>query len=202
MISVPRDSYVYNTCTDKRDKITHTGWYGADCLTASLTKFLDIPINHYMLIDFEGLIDVVDSIGGVEIDVQQHLEDSYINQDTTDLVILEPGLQVLNGQEALTFLRNRKTLEDGAIGRANNHEIFVLALIQELAKPTKWLRLSGFMDTLQKSALTNLSAKSIVNLYNQVNLILKAEGIDALLPERLELSGKDAMIYTDRKSVV
>lgn len=52
------------------------------------------------------------------------------------------------------------------------------------------------MDTLQKSALTNLSAKSIVNLYNQVNLILKAEGIDALLPERLELSGKDAMIYT------
>lgn len=196
MISVPRDSYVYNTCTDKRDKITHTGWYGADCLTASLTKFLDIPINHYMLIDFEGLIDVVDSIGGVEIDVQQHLEDSYINQDTTDLVILEPGLQVLNGQEALTFLRNRKTLEDGAIGRANNHEIFVLALIQELAKPTKWLRLSGFMDTLQKSALTNLSAKSIVNLYNQVNLILKAEGIDALLPERLELSGKDAMIYT------
>ena len=91
MISIPRDSYIYNTCTDKRDKITHTGWYGADCLTATLSKFLDIPINHYMLIDFKGLIDVVDSIGGVEIDIPQLIEDEDENRESGNIITLEPG---------------------------------------------------------------------------------------------------------------
>ena len=196
MISIPRDAYVYSTCTDKRDKITHTGWYGADCLTSTLSKFLDIPINHYMLIDFEGLIDVVDSLGGVEIDIPQRIEEQDENRSFDDLIVLEPGLQKLNGREALAFLRHRKTLSDGALGRSNNHEAFMLATIKELAKPTKWWRIVGFLNTVQKSVLTNLSGQSIVDLYNQANLILKTDGIEALMPERLELSGHGSMIYT------
>lgn len=196
MISIPRDSYIYNTCTDKRDKITHTGWYGADCLTSTLSKFLDIPINHYMLIDFEGLIDVVDSIGGVEINIPQLIEDEDENRESGVIITLEPGIQKLNGKEALVFLRHRKTLADGALGRSNNHEVFMLAMVNELAKPTKLWRISGFLNTLQKSVLTNLSGKTIMNLYNQANLILKSDGIEALLPERLELEGHGSMIYT------
>ena len=196
MISIPRDAYIYNTCTDKRDKITHTGWYGADCLTSTLSKFLDIPIHHYMLIDFEGLIDVVDSLGGVEIEIPQRIEEQDENRSFDNLIVIEEGLQKLNGQEALAFLRHRKTLADGALGRSNNHEAFMLAMIKELAKPTKWWRIGGFLNTVQKSVLTNLNGQSIVDLYNQANLILKSDGIEALLPERLELSGHGSMIYT------
>lgn len=196
MISIPRDSYIFNTCTSKRDKITHTGWYGADCLTSTLTKFLDIPINHYMLIDFKGLIDVVDAIGGVEIDIPQRIEDEDENRESGNIITLEPGIQELTGKEALVFLRHRKTLTDGALGRSNNHEVFMIAMVKELAKPTKWWRISGFLNTVQKSVLTNLSGKSIVNLYNQANLILKTDGVEALLPERLELTGHGSMIYT------
>lgn len=196
MISIPRDAYIYSTCTSKRDKITHTGWYGADCLTATLTKFLDIPINHYMLIDFEGLIDVVDSLGGVEIDIPQRIEEQDENRSFDDLIVLEPGIQKLNGREALAFLRHRKTLADGALGRSNNHEAFMLAMIKELAKPTKWWRIGGFLNTVQKSVLTNLNGQSIVDLYNQANLILNSDGVEALMPERLELEGHGSMIYT------
>ena len=196
MISIPRDAYVYNTCTGKRDKITHSGWYGADCLTATLTKFLDIPINHYMLIDFEGLIDVVDSLGGVEIDIPQHIVEQDENRNFEDPIVLEPGLQKLDGREALAFLRHRKTLADGALGRSNNHEVFMLSMIKELSKPTKWWRIGGFLNTVQKSVLTNLNGQSIVDLYNQANLILNSKGIEALMPERLELKGHGSMIYT------
>ena len=196
MISIPRDAYIFSTCTNKRDKITHTGWYGADCLTATLSKFLDIPINHYMLIDFEGLIDVVDALGGVEIDIPRRIEEQDENRSFDDLIVLEPGLQKLNGREALAFLRHRKTLTNGPLGRSNNHETFMLAMIQELAKPTKWWRIGGFLNTVQKSVLTNLNGQSIVDLYNQATMILNAEGIEALLPERMELDGQGAMIYT------
>jgi len=160
MISIPRDSYIYNTCTNKRDKITHSGWYGADCLTSTLTKFLDIPINHYMLIDFEGMMDVVDSLGGVEIDVPQRIEEQDSQRSFENLIILEPGLQKLNGEEALAFLRHRKTLSDGATGRSNNQEVFMLAMVKELAKPTKWWRIGGFLNTVQKSVVTNLSSQA------------------------------------------
>ncbi len=69
-------------------------------------------------------------------------------------------------------------------------------MIQELAKPTKWWRIGGFLNTVQKSVLTNLNGQSIVDLYNQATMILNAEGIEALLPERMELDGQGAMIYT------
>ena len=72
----------------------------------------------------------------------------------------------------------------------------MLSMVKELAKPTKWWRIGSFLNTVQKSVLTNLSGNSIINLYNQANLILKTEGIETLMPERLELEGHGSMIYT------
>ena len=144
----------------------------------------------------EHLIDVVNSLGGVEIDIPQRIEEQDENRSFEDLIVLEPGIQKLNGREALAFLRHRKTLTDGALGRSNNHEAFMLAMIKELAKPTKWWRIGGFLNTVQKSVLTNLNGQSIVDLYNQANLILNSDGVEALMPERLELEGHGSMIYT------
>lgn len=196
LISIPRDAYVTNACTNKKDKITHTGWYGAECLTKTLTKLLDINIDKYMLIDFEGLVDVVDSIGGVTIDVEQRIEEQDENRSFDKMIVIEAGEQKLDGREALAFLRHRKTLADGVYGRSNNQELFILAMIQQLAKPSSWWRISGFMNTVQKSVLTNLSGGSIVTYYNDAGILLTKNGVEALLPERLELEAYGDMIYT------
>lgn len=196
LISIPRDSYITNVCTNKKDKITHTGWYGADCLTKSLTNFLGISIDKYMLIDFEGLIDVVNSIGGVTIEVDQLIEEQDENRSFENMIVIKPGKQNLNGREALAYLRHRKTLTDGVYGRSNHQEQFVLAMLKQLAKPSSWFRISGFLNTVQKSVLTNLSAGSLVTYYNDASLLLSKHGIESLLPERLEIETQDAMIYT------
>ena len=196
MISIPRDSYITNACTNKKDKITHTGWYGAECLTKTLTKFLGIEIDKYMLIDFEGLIDVVNSIGGVTIDVDQRIEEQDENRSFENMIVIEEGVQKLNGREALAYLRHRKTLKDGVYGRSNHQEQFILAMINQLAKPSSWFRINGFLRTVQKSVVTNLSGNSLVTYYNDASLILSKNGIEALMPERLEFKTQDAMIYT------
>lgn len=196
LISIPRDSYILNTCTNKKDKITHTGWYGAECLTKTLTKFLGIEIDKYMLIDFEGLIDVVDSLGGVTINVDQRIEEQDENRSFENMIVIEAGEQKLNGREALAYLRHRKTLVDGVYGRSNHQEQFILAMINQLAKPSSWFRINGFLRTVQKSVLTNLSGNSLITYYNDASLILSEKGIDALMPERLEFKTQDAMIYT------
>jgi len=149
-----------------------------------------------MLIDFEGLVDVVDSIGGVTINVEQRIEEQGIARDQSELIVIEKGEQKLNGNEALAFLRHRKTLANGVYGRSNNQELFILAMIQQLARPSSWFRISGFMSTIQKSVLTNLSGSSIVTYYNDASIILSKNGLDSLLPERLELEASGAMIYT------
>ncbi len=196
LISIPRDSYITNACTGKKDKITHTGWYGAECLTKTLTKFLGIEIDKYMLIDFEGLIDVVDSIGGVTIDVDQRIEEQDENRSFENMIVIEAGEQKLNGREALAYLRHRKTLVDGVYGRSNHQEQFILAMIQQLAKPSSWFRINGFLRTVQKSVITNLSGNSLVTYYNDASLLLSQKGVETLMPERLELKTQDAMIYT------
>ena len=196
LISVPRDSYVTNVCTNKKDKITHTGWYGAECLTKTLTKFLGIEIDKYMLIDFEGLIEVVDSLGGVTIDVDQRIEEQDENRNFDNMIVIEAGEQKLNGREALAYLRHRKTLVDGVYGRSNHQEQFILAMIDQLAKPTSWFKINGFLRTVQDSVLTNLSGNSLVTYYNDASLILSQKGVEALMPERLEFKTQDAMIYT------
>jgi anionic cell wall polymer biosynthesis LytR-Cps2A-Psr (LCP) family protein len=149
-----------------------------------------------MLIDFNGLIDVVNSIGGVTIDVDQRIEEQDENRSFENMIVIEPGIQKLNGQEALAYLRHRKTLVDGVYGRSNHQEQFILAMLKQLSKPSSWFRISGFLSTVQKSVLTNLSAGSLVTYYNDASLLLSKHGIDSLLPERLELETHDAMIYT------
>lgn len=196
LISIPRDSYILNACTNKKDKITHTGWYGAECLTKTLTKYLGIEIDKYMLIDFEGLIDVVDSIGGVTINVDQRIEEQDENRNFDNMIVIEAGEQKLSGREALAYLRHRKTLVDGVYGRSNHQEQFILAMINQLAKPSSWFRINGFLRTVQDSVLTNLSGNSLITYYNDASLILSQKGVEALMPERLEFKTQDAMIYT------
>ena len=196
LISIPRDSYITNVCTNRKDKITHTGWYGAECLTKTLTKFLGIEIDKYMLIDFEGLIEVVDSLGGVTINVDQRIEEQDENRNFDNMIVIEAGEQKLNGREALAYLRHRKTLVDGVYGRSNHQEQFILAMINQLAKPSSWFRINGFLRTVQKSVLTNLSGNSLVTYYNDASLILSQKGVESLMPERLDFKTQDAMIYT------
>lgn len=196
MISIPRDAYVTNACTNKKDKITHTGWYGAECLTKSLTNLLGITIDKYMLIDFDGIVKVVDSIGGVNVVVDQRFEENGIVNGQLELIIIEEGIQELDGNEALAYLRHRRTLEDGVYGRSNHHELFVLAMIDKLAKPSSWFKISGFMNTIQETVLTNLSGDSLLAYYNDASILLTKYGVDSLKPERLELEATGKLIYT------
>lgn len=196
MLSIPRDSYIYTTCSNKKDKITHSGWQGADCLTSTLSQFLGIELSQYMLVDFKGLINLVDSIGGIWIDVPQVIDEQDENRNFDNMIHIDPGYQLLDGQHALAFLRHRHTLENGALSRSENHEKFLVALMQQLAKPTSLLKIPSLFKALETSVLTNIASKDIYTYYQNVLSLLGTSGIDALLPSPVSLTGHGAMIYT------
>lgn len=196
ILSIPRDSYIYLTCTERKDKITHSGWYGADCLTDSLSRFLGIEIHNYMLVDFKGLISLVDSMGGVWIDVETTIDEQDENRNFDNMIHIDPGYQLLNGQESLAFLRHRHTLATGAIGRSENHEKFILAVIQQLASPTSILKMGSIFGALERSVLTNLSNDDMYTYYQKAVDSVSSGGIEAVTPKQLSLSGHGELIYT------
>ena len=197
MLSIPRDSYIKLSCTNKNDKITHTGWFGAKCLTDTLSNFLDIEINKYALVDFKGLIEIVDSLGGIWIDVESRIVEQDENRNFDNLITIEPGYQKLDGQQALAFLRHRKTLAGGAITRSENHEKFIVALMKQLAQPSSLLNINGFIGGIENTVLTNLSNDDMMHYYDAGVKLIGKNGIDGILPESLQLEGYGDSIYSE-----
>lgn len=196
MMSLPRDSYLYTTCSKKKDKITHSGWQGADCLTSTLSEFLGIELTNYMLVDFKGLIKIVDSVGGVWMDVPQAIDEQDENRNFDTMIHIDAGYQRLDGQHALAFLRHRHTLENGALTRSENHEKFMVALMKQVAKPSSLFRIPSLFHALEESVLTNMASKDIYTYYQKGFDLLSLNGLNALLPTVVSVSGHDAMIYT------
>ena len=71
MVSLPRDGFIPNTATNNvNDKFTHTGMYGIDISVETLQQFFGIPIDYYARVSFNSLIQIVDTIDGIDVDVE------------------------------------------------------------------------------------------------------------------------------------
>jgi LCP family protein required for cell wall assembly len=101
LMSIPRDLWVDISGTDEEGKINGAFNGGPGRLAATITKELDIPINHYVEVDFAGFISLVDAIGGVEICFERSA------RDTGSGLVGTPGCHSLSGNEALAYTRSR-----------------------------------------------------------------------------------------------
>lgn len=105
LISIPRDSYVSIPGRTKKDKINHSYPIGGVELTIeTIEKWFDIDIYAHVAIDFEGFRELVDLVGGVDVNVDRSIQ--YDSQDGIN-IRLEQGQQVLDGKNALDFVRAR-----------------------------------------------------------------------------------------------
>lgn len=123
LVSIPRDTKV--TINGETMKINAAyGVGGATQAIQTIEEYAGIEISHYVEIYFDGFSDLVDKLGGVTVDVPERA--SYAG------VTIEPGLQTLNGKQALTLARNRKTYTDGDFTRTECQRLLVQALVSKV----------------------------------------------------------------------
>ncbi|ABZ85077.1 cell envelope-related transcriptional attenuator, putative [Heliomicrobium modesticaldum Ice1] len=161
LLSIPRDSRV-KISGHGMDKINAAHMYGGVPLTRkTVEELLGIPIDYYVKTDFNGFREIVDTLGGVEIDVEKNM---YHNEgDPEDLINLKKGLQRLSGKEALQYVRFRSD-ELGDISRTQRQQKFLHALAkQSLQVNTVW-KLPSLVPQLVNHVETNLSAGDLVSL--------------------------------------
>lgn len=171
IVSIPRDTLVK---IPRRgwDKINHAYAYGGHELTrATVEDFLGIKINHYVLIDVQGFKSIVDAIGGVEINVEKRMyyEDPW---DDDPLVIdFQPGLQHMDGQKAMEYVRYRD--EEGDIGRIARQQQFMKVVYEKVTSAANIPNLPRLTAVLSKMVKTDVYASKVPGLANSVAKAVK-----------------------------
>lgn len=138
IISVPRDTYYYRPAYYSAGAQKINAIYKTDGLMATVEAVSDVlqgmPINYYVIVDYEAIETIVDEIGGVPMHIENRMEYHDIYDDPPLHIVFEAGDHVLNGEDAVKFLRFRKGIGgylDGDIGRISAHQVFVKNAINQ-----------------------------------------------------------------------
>jgi LCP family protein required for cell wall assembly len=162
IISIPRDTRVYIE-NYGYDKINHAVSKKEGALLAMDTvgKLLDIPIHYYFEMDFKGAEKIIDIMGGVKINVPINMK---YDDPTQDLHIdIKAGEQILNGKNAVHFVRYRATYTNGDLGRINAQQQFAKALIKHMTSPKILPKAFSILDTASKYVKTNMEQSELAS---------------------------------------
>lgn len=159
--TIPRDTYVpiAGGGNNQKDKLTHAGIYGIDSSIKTLENFLDTKLDYYAKVNFNTLIEVVDVLGGVDVDNVQTFSAGGYN--------FPKGKVHLDGKKALVFSRERYHLADGDHDRGRNQERVLKAIIEKASRPESLLKTSPILSIAEKSAQTNMSKDFMVQMINK-----------------------------------
>ena len=161
LISIPRDTYV-NVPGYGMTKINHAYAYGQEQLSIkTINSNFGLDITQYMTIDFSGLVNSIDRVGGVEVTLDQD-EVNFINaRVSAENKIASAGLVNLNGTQALVHSRNRYVGND--FTRASRQRAILISLLNKIAKKDVNEILS-----LSDEVLVNITTNMDINKYKDM----------------------------------
>lgn len=169
LTSVPRDFYVTTACDagdgcmqGALDKITHTGIHGTNTTKRTVEQLLGIEINYTFKVGFDTVTDLVDALGGVDVNV----EPGYATNTFAALsgFSVHEGVNHLNGEQALAFARERYSYEEGDRQRTKNQQQVLMGIVREATKPSVITNYAAIMDSMANTFSTTMSNDEITDL--------------------------------------
>ncbi|PAE17960.1 hypothetical protein CHH91_00185 [Virgibacillus sp. 7505] len=159
LLSIPRDSYVYVPEVDRQTKITHAHAYGgAQASVETVENFLNVPVDYYAEINFNAFMDIIDTLGGIEVEVPYELYEQN-SKDQKDAIHLEEGLQELNGEEALALARTRHY--DNDIERGKRQQEIIKAMITKASSAGSVFKYDALIQDVGDNLSTSLTFDQI-----------------------------------------
>ena len=190
MISLPRDTRV-KIPGHGYDKINAANVYGGPEMAMDVVSDLvGLEIDKYVTTNVRGFRDIVDTLGGVTIDVEKRMY-HYDPYDEPDLqkIDLKPGLQELNGDKALQYVRFRSDAL-GDVSRTERQQKFLKALAKEMMQPSTITKLPKLVPTINKYLETNLSLTEMIALANAGKNLSNVEIVTQTMPGKfLNMNG-------------
>ena len=206
VFSIPRDMYVPIACRgNAKAKINSSAAHGTECVINTVQNFTEVKIDYYVKINFRGVVDLVNALGGVTIDVGK----DFCEQDSQRRfgeheICLKKGVQKLNGEQALAYARHRHTLLRGDIDRIQNQQQVVEAIAKEIKEINTYKEFEKLLDTITKNMLTNMTTDQILSFYNVGKDMIKnsLKGNDFITIDKTYLEYYDLPVYLKGSNTV
>ncbi len=174
-VSIPRDYYIYNPALDGLDKLTHLGNNGIDNTLAGINTAFGLDVQYYMVVNFSTFYNIINAIGGIDIYNPYEFSTEGSNgeavQSGTESIggayTFPEGTIHLDGDMALSYVRERFSLTNGDYDRNEHQSIVIQGIIDKLTSPEVLANLNSLMSTMQGQVLTNLPMNTIYSLAEQ-----------------------------------
>lgn len=173
ILSIPRDSYVKihgygkNKINAAFSDIVYPKDGGLKLTTQTVEDLLDVKINHYAIVDYTAVREVVDTLGGVDV------EWNYPDYEYTDDWVVPPlkismknGINHLNGEQAMAYLRARKAYPNQDLGRIEAQQGFLITLFDKMKTPSIIFKIPKLIGIIDKNVETDLNYGEITYLAN------------------------------------
>ncbi|MBT2678825.1 LytR family transcriptional regulator [Bacillus sp. ISL-35] len=180
MLSIPRDTRTQIVGKGFDDKINHAyAFGGVEMSMDTVENFLDIPIDYYMKVNMEGFEDVVNAVGGVTVN-----NSFAFSQDGENF---PEGEIVLDGKEALSFVRMRKQDPGGDFGRQQRQREVIQGVIRKGASFNSLTKFDDIFKALGQNVKTNMTFDAMVDI--QKNYKSAGENL-----EQIQVQGSGTII--------
>jgi len=187
MLSIPRDT---RTIVNGRlDKINAAHAYGGvDMTLESVSNLVGFDIDYYVLLDYQIVKDVVDAIGGIEVEVPFNMKYDDPTSDPPLHINLKKGLQVLDGEQAHDFIRFRHNNDytvgypEGDVGRIKTQQYFIKELVKQTLTPKNIFKIPSLIKTYYDNVDTNIPLNYMLKAATMANKIDPEQMETATIP--------------------
>ncbi len=158
-------SNLYLDAQNHPDLAVHEGDAGAQAMRETVTKLLGIPIDYYAVVDLNGFVDLVDAFGGVTLNVPERIwvrMASFTKGEDARVYDIKPGVQHLDGHEALTFARSRTGTDD--YHRMQRQRCVVLALLYQNGVTDLALKFPDIVGAIKDNLKTDIPIDRLADL--------------------------------------
>lgn len=214
MFSIPRDTYAKVACGNRQfQKINTSAYGGAKCVKKTVENITGVNIDYYIKINFKGVVDLVNALGGVEVNVPY----AFCEQNSTrswgdkTVYVKEKGLQVLDGEQALALSRNRHsadnlslmkhycpTLTEGPRNdfiRGKNQQLVIEGIIKKIKEIRNVNKLLEVLDVISKNIDTDLSTDDMFSFYEVLENLIGAKDLELVNIQKTFLRGYDMNVW-------
>ena len=182
IISIPRDTYT-KIEGYKKTKINHSFKYGGSELTLdTVNKLLGTDIKYYVTVDYRFVEDVVDKIGGVEVDVPIDMKYEDPTADPPLTIDIKAGRQNLKGYDAIGFLRFRKGYKDADLGRVKAQQQFMSAILSKMKDPKTLVRAPLLLSSYVSYTENNIPVKKLIKMAAKMRNVTSEDIVTNTLP--------------------
>lgn len=168
LVSIPRDMRVELIGRGEWGKINSAyAWGGINMTVATVEHFLEIPIDYYATVDFQGFKSLVDAIGGLEMNVEKDM--TFWDRLTQQYVSLQAGQQTLDGTNALHYARYRGDTE-GDFGRNRRQQQVIKAIIDQTIDLRNVTNMKEIIDALGDNVRTDIGFTKMVSMAGSLKM--------------------------------